>query len=107
MANIAWPHLCFATTPQGAWRYSGGMGFEHFEEYEAGWDLWQVTLADRDEVHVLPGWGPSICEVRVPNAIPADRLWWIGRRTDLVARCAHGGENADQCGSCFGALVSR
>lgn len=105
MANITWLHLCFATTPRGAWRYSGGMGYEHFEEHEAGWDLWQVTLAEPDEVHVLPVWGPTICEVRVRNAIPADRVWWVARRGCLVARCLHGGESAGECAECFGSLA--
>lgn len=99
--DIAWPYLCFGTSPQGAWRYSGGMGYEHFEEYEAGWDLWQVTLAERDEVHVLPCWGPAVHEVRVHNAIPADRLWYVGRRTVLVARCAHGATTHAECAACF------
>lgn len=105
MEGVAWPYLCFGTTPKGAWRYSGGMGYEHFEQYEAGWDLWQVTLADRDEVHVLPSWGPAICEVRIHNAIPADRVWWVGRRGQLVARCVHGGQSEHECADCFPALA--
>lgn len=73
-----WPYICLGTTPSSAWSLSGDMD----EETEVdGWDLWQVNLVDTDEVHVRSEWGPVIHEVRVHNAIGADRIWWVATRT--------------------------
>lgn len=52
-----------------------------FGEPGETWDLWQVRLADEDEVHILPEWGRWLREVRVANRIPKRRLWWVGERT--------------------------
>jgi hypothetical protein len=102
MSTIAWPYLCFGLTAKGAWRYSGDMGYDHLSETE--WDLWQVALADTDEVHIRAEFGPRVKEVRVHNAIPADRVWWVARRDGLVARCPHGGETHTECSACFPSL---
>lgn len=45
------------------------------------WDLWQVRLQDGDEVHYRSDFGPVLKEIRVYNAIPADRAWWVARRS--------------------------
>jgi hypothetical protein len=77
-----WAHgfgcVCLAPTPARAWALSGDM--QHLSEIEA-WDLWQVALADTDEVRVRAEFGPRIQEVRVFNPIPADRLWWVATRS--------------------------
>lgn len=69
--------VCLGATPARAWGLSGDM--QHNSEIEE-WDLWQVELDDRDEVHVRAEFGPRIQEVRVMNPIPGDRLWWVGAR---------------------------
>jgi len=100
MSAIAWPYLCFGTTPQAAWRYSGDLDYNHLDDVE--WDLWQVSLSDTDEVHIRPDFGNAVKEVRVHNAIPADRVWWVARRSGLVARCEHGAEMPADCpADCF------
>lgn len=78
-----WPYICFGTTPSAAWGLSGDMSWaSEIEE----WDLWQVNLAENDEVHVRPDFGWDIKEVRVHNAIGPDRVWWVATRTAPVAR---------------------
>lgn len=69
--------LCLSPTPAGAWTLSGALDW--VAEIES-WDLWQVELGDRDEVHVLPSWGPHVKEIRVRNTMPPDRVWWVGQR---------------------------
>lgn len=44
------------------------------------WDLWQVRLEDTDSVSIRPEFGPVVQEIKVYNAIPADRLWHVGER---------------------------
>lgn len=66
--------LCCGATPAEAWELSEAIG------PSGAWDLWQVTLADDDEVVVLPQWGPRVREVRVRGPIPADRCWLAGSR---------------------------
>lgn len=68
--------ICFGTSPSAAWGLSGNTVLPGV------WDLWQVNLAATDEVHVLPMFGDLISEVRVANAIPPSRLWWIGQRDE-------------------------
>ena len=71
------PMICLGTSPRDAWLLSGDTNWGREEE---DWDLWQVTLADYDQVRVRTENGPRIWEVKVHNAIPADRLWWVGQR---------------------------
>jgi len=71
-------YLCFATDPAVAWSLSAAIDWR-YSEVET-WDLWLARLADGDEVHVLPEFGPRIREVRVTGSIPRDRLWYVGRR---------------------------
>jgi hypothetical protein len=82
--RLAFPYVCLAPTPSGAWSLSADTDPELRDEFE-GWDLWQVRLADYDSVSVLPQWGAVIREVRVRTAIPADRLWYVATRTGLAA----------------------
>jgi hypothetical protein len=74
---VTWPYVCLGTTPAQAWRLSGDMGWGAEEIH---WDLWEVRLTDDDEVHFMAEWGPNLKELRVSNPIPAERLWWVGRR---------------------------
>lgn len=82
-ASAEWAHgfgcICLAPTASGAWGLSGDM--QHVSEIEE-WDLWQVTLADTDEIRVRAEFGPTVREVRVFNPVPADRLWWVATRGD-------------------------
>jgi hypothetical protein len=70
--------ICLGLTPSSAWGLSGDM--DHMSEIEE-WDLWQVNLADNDEVRVRAEYGPQIKEIRVFNPIPPDRLWWVATRS--------------------------
>lgn len=80
-----WPYICLGTTPSNSWSISGGIALQtEIEE----WDLWQVRLAEGDEVHYRADFGPQLVEVRVRGAIPADRVWWVARRTELIGRKA-------------------
>lgn len=79
---IGWPYICFGTTPSAAWGLSGDM--DYVTEIEE-WDLWQVMLADTDEVHFRSEYGNQLKEVRTYNAIPTDRMWWIATRSQPVA----------------------
>lgn len=76
-----WAHgfgcICLGLTPARAWSLSGDM--QHVSEIEE-WDLWQIALADGDEIRVRAEFGPCIKEIRVFNPIPADRLWWVAER---------------------------
>lgn len=69
--------VCLAPDPAMAWSLSGGTRWVS----ASTWDLWQVHLADSDEVHVLPYFGPRIVEVRVANRIPKRRLVWLAERS--------------------------
>jgi hypothetical protein len=70
-------YVCLAPSPRHAWLLSGDL--EWTSEVEE-WDLWQIQLADSDDVRVRPHWGWTIQEVAVHNAIPPDRVWWVGAR---------------------------
>jgi hypothetical protein len=80
---VGWPYICLGTTPSAAWGLSGDMDW--VSEVEE-WDLWQVNLAENDEVHIRPDFGWDVKEVRVHNAIGSDRVWWVATRTSPVAR---------------------
>lgn len=69
--------VCMSPSPQTAWDYSAGTIGDTGET----WDLWQIRLADTDEIHVRPDFGPYLIEIRVANRIPKSRLWWVGERT--------------------------
>lgn len=75
--DLSYPYLCLSPTPSSAWGLSGDMDW--VSEIEA-WDLWQVRLADGDEVRYRGDFGPVLREVRVYNAIPADRIWYVATR---------------------------
>lgn len=79
----AFPYVCLSPTPSSAWGLSGDM---EWTSEVAQWDLWQVRLQDSDEVHVLPGWGPVLREIRVQNALSADRVWYVATREPLTMR---------------------
>lgn len=82
--RFAFPYLCLGPTPSLAWGYSGGSRDGLLDEFD-GWDLWQVRLHERADVHVLPHWGPDVLEVRVRTAIGADSVWYVATRTGLSA----------------------
>ncbi|WP_032376707.1 hypothetical protein [Rhodococcoides fascians] len=72
------PMNCMSGDPATAWRY-----LPHTKEQiaeHASWDLWQVHLAESDEVHVLPVWGRHLHEIRVANRIPKSRLTLLATR---------------------------
>lgn len=45
------------------------------------WDLWQITPAESDEIHIPPGFGPRITECCIYNVIPPERLFHVAQRT--------------------------
>ena len=71
------PYVSLSPTPSMAWGLSGDM--EWVSEIEQ-WDLWQVYLPDKAEVHVRPTWGSIIEEVKVYTVIPPDMLWFCGQK---------------------------
>lgn len=71
-------YVCASTDPAMGWSISGGMDW--MSEVEV-WDLWLIWVGERDAVHVRDEWGPVVREVRIRNSVPAERLWWIGRRS--------------------------
>jgi hypothetical protein len=74
--ELSHPYVCFGPTPSAAWSLSG----DTLEDDFGGWDLWQVRLTDGDSVSVPQMWGGEIREVRVRNAIAAERLWYVATR---------------------------
>lgn len=68
--------VCLGTTPSTAWSLSGAINADRGESY----DLWEVWLADDDEIHVRPQMGYGIDEVRVIGHIPKARCWYVGTR---------------------------
>ncbi|MET0601848.1 MAG: hypothetical protein ABW167_07650 [Baekduia sp.] len=82
---VVWPYVCLSPAPATAWGLSGDMGWASAVDV---WDLWQVRLTGDDEVHVRSEWGNHLREIRVRNAIPPDRVWWCGRREELLAEPA-------------------
>lgn len=81
--RLAFPYICLSPTPSRAWGLSGAVPW--VEDEFAGWDLWQVRLGKRAEVHALPNWGPEVEEVRVRTAIGADCVWYVATRQAIVA----------------------
>lgn len=79
----SFPYLCFGTSPRGAWSLSGNMDWVSDVEQ---WDLWEITLADYDEVRILPFVGKRPEEVRLYTSLPADRCWLVGTRSCLCAK---------------------
>lgn len=69
--------ICLSGDPATAWSLSGGhpVARPHPE-----WDLWQVHIAEGDEVHILPFWGRGVMEIRVANPIPKSRLVYLASR---------------------------
>lgn len=55
------------------------------------WDLWQVVLDEKDEIHYRSTFGNRLEEIKVYTAIPADRVWYVGTRVPPEARSAKGG----------------
>jgi hypothetical protein len=76
------PYICLSPTPSSGWGLSGDMSWA--SEVDE-WDLWQVRLQEGDEVDIRGDFGPVIREVRVRNALPADRVWLVATRSPLVA----------------------
>lgn len=68
--------VCLGTTPAAAWALSGMFSAEPGQV----WDLWEVNLADDDEVHIRTEYGPEMFEVRVLGSIPKSRCWFVGSR---------------------------
>jgi hypothetical protein len=77
--------VCLGTTPSHAWALCGALWGQAGET----WDLWQVTLAQDDQVHVLPIHGYRIGELRVLNRIPKSRIWHVGTRVVGARRWSH------------------
>ncbi len=78
VATVAQPHISLGFCPASAWLVTGAM------EWAADipiWDLWQARVGPNDEVHIVPTFGPRLSEVRIRSVIPADRLWYVARRT--------------------------
>lgn len=71
-------YICLSPTPSMGWGLSGAM--EWVSEVD-DWDLWQVEIPPKAEVHVRPQWGPTIEEVKVYSPIPVDYIWYVGTRT--------------------------
>lgn len=80
--KLAFPYLCLSPTPSAAWGLSGDM--EWASEIEE-WDLWQVRLQEGDEITIRGDFVPRISEVRVKNAIAAERVWYVATRKCPVA----------------------
>lgn len=71
------PYLSLSPDPALGWNISGAMDWHECDD----WDLWQVRLAEHDDVRISPHFGPVIEEIKLYNPIPADRLWFVGQRT--------------------------
>ncbi len=78
VATAAQPHICLGFCPASAWLVTGAM---EWAEDITTWDLWQVRVGPNSEVHIAPTFGPRLQKVRIRSAIPADRLWYVARRT--------------------------
>lgn len=74
--------ICLSPDPATAWTLSGAVAAD-INGYvsDDGWDLWQVDLADGDEIHPRAQFGPVITEIQVRNRIPAARVTYLARRT--------------------------
>lgn len=78
------PYLSCSPDPAIGWSLSGAMDWHECDD----WDLWQVRLAEHDDVRIRPDFGPAIQEVKLYNPIPADRLWFVGQRGTPVFEAA-------------------
>jgi len=70
-------YICLGTTPSSAW---GLIPVDPVEYEKDSWDLWQVSLSDSDHIDIRGDHVPYVREIRVNNSIPADRVWWVGKR---------------------------
>ena len=81
MCSQPYPYICASPDPRTAWNLCAALADEFGVELPGGgWDLWAIAVADSDELHVRPEFGPAIAEVQIRNAIPVHRVWWVGRR---------------------------
>lgn len=71
------PHICASLDPRTAWSLSGDTDWGRENE---DWDLWQIMWSENDELRARIEPGHRIYEIKVYNAIPPDRLWWVGTR---------------------------
>lgn len=76
VASTEQAHVCLGFDPRSAWAISGAMDFVEPDD----WDLWLVHLGEHDSVAIRAEFGPRLQEVLVRNAIPAERLWFVGSR---------------------------
>ena len=76
-----YPFVCLGPDPAAAWALSGAVAAD-INGYVSpgGWDLWQVDLADSDEVHPRAQFGPVMAEFQVRNRIPPARVFYLARR---------------------------
>lgn len=86
VCTVPYPFICLAPDPHQAWQLSGAVA-EAIGGYVSptGWDLWQITVADTDEVHVRAEFGPHIHEVQVRNRITPDRVTYLATRLTTSA----------------------
>ncbi|MER5608358.1 hypothetical protein AB0F93_00180 [Micromonospora tulbaghiae] len=75
-------YVCLSPNPARAWSLSGDMDWTAEVD---DWDLWQVRLADGDNVRIRPEFGREVMEIKVFGPIPADRVWWVARRISTPA----------------------
>jgi hypothetical protein len=74
--TVPWDRVCCCMSPSHAWALSAAMFGNIGEE----WDLWQVQLDKNDDVRPECFTGNVIGEIRVHNAIPRSRIWYVGSR---------------------------
>lgn len=99
---LSFPYVCLGPTPSLAWSYSAASR-EGLEDEYAGWDLWQIRLDERADVHVLPFWGVYPQEIRVRTAIGADCLWYVATRKGMSAEASYvDGPALVACAKCKG-----
>lgn len=79
---MRWPYICLSPHPSAAWALSVDAASK--EDPIEDWDLWQVSVPDGAEVHVLPFWGRRIQEFKVYTSIPTDHIWFCGERSDKM-----------------------
>ena len=77
VASGVLPYVALGACPRSAWRLSAAIDWCAEIDY---WDLWLAQVAQTDELHVRPTFGPRLDEVIIRGPVPADRLWWVGRR---------------------------
>lgn len=74
----AWtaPYICFSDSPASAWALSASMQDEHDQ-----WGLFMAWSGDVGPIEQREDMPTRPSEFRVRNAIPADKLWFVGYRT--------------------------